>query len=120
MPMNMEALWFLREPVSAMGEYIFSDSRRIIIWRPPLNDNDEHVACCFLGFILLSMVTRKIASATGFSYDSSSSSFSQKLDGALFRGESVIHYRLHIYPPNPCGLFYFPWHRHHIEGTTGF
>ena len=29
-----------------------------------------------------------------------------------------VHYRLHIYPL--CGIFfYFPWHRHQIEGTTG-
>ena len=26
--------------------------------------------------------------------------------------------RLHIYPL--CGIFYFPWHRHQIEGTNGF
>ena len=29
-----------------------------------------------------------------------------------------VHDRLHIYPL--CGIFYFPWHRHQIEGTTGF
>ena len=29
-----------------------------------------------------------------------------------------VHNRLHIYPL--CGIFYFPWHRHQIEGTTGF
>ena len=28
--------------------------------------------------------------------------------------------RLHIYPPPPCGVFHFPWHRHQIEGTNGF
>ena len=22
--------------------------------------------------------------------------------------------------PPVCGIFYFPWHRHHIEGTNGF
>ena len=25
---------------------------------------------------------------------------------------------LHIYPL--CGIFYFPWHSHQIEGTNGF
>ena len=29
-----------------------------------------------------------------------------------------VHNRLHIYPL--CGIFYFPWHRHQIEGTNGF
>ena len=27
-----------------------------------------------------------------------------------------VHDRLHIYPL--CGIFYFPWHRHQIEGTS--
>ena len=29
-----------------------------------------------------------------------------------------VHDRLQIYPL--CGIFYFPWHRHQIEGTNGF
>ena len=29
-----------------------------------------------------------------------------------------VHDRLHIYPLH--GIFYFPWHRHQIEGTNGF
>ena len=29
-----------------------------------------------------------------------------------------LYDRLHIYPL--CGVFYFPWHRHEIEGTNGF
>ena len=33
-------------------------------------------------------------------------------------GEYGVHDRLHIYPL--CGVFYFPWHRHQIEGTNGF
>ena len=32
--------------------------------------------------------------------------------------EYGVHDRLHIYPL--CGIFYFPWHRHQIEGTDGF
>ena len=28
-----------------------------------------------------------------------------------------VHDRLHIYPM--CEIFYFPWHRHQIEGTNG-
>ena len=32
--------------------------------------------------------------------------------------ENGVHDRLHNYPL--CGLFYFPWHRHQIEGTNGF
>ena len=39
-----------------------------------------------------------------------------------FTFTSCIHYgvhdRLHIYPLYE--IFYFPWHRHHIEGTNGF
>ena len=34
------------------------------------------------------------------------------------RLECGVHDRLHIYPM--CGIFYFPWHRHQIEGTNGF
>ena len=34
------------------------------------------------------------------------------------RLECGLHDRLHIYPL--CGVFYFPWHRHQIEGTNGF
>ena len=34
------------------------------------------------------------------------------------RLEGGVHDRLHIYPL--CGIFYFPWHRHQIEGTNGF
>ena len=34
------------------------------------------------------------------------------------RLECGVHNRLHIYPL--CGVFYFPWHRHQIEGTNGF
>ena len=33
------------------------------------------------------------------------------------RLECGVHDRLHIYPM--CGIFYFPWHRHLIEGTNG-
>ncbi len=29
-----------------------------------------------------------------------------------------VHNRLHIYPL--CGIFYFHWHRHQVEGTNGF
>ena len=32
------------------------------------------------------------------------------------RLECGVHDRLHIYPL--CGIFYFPWHRHQIEGTN--
>ena len=39
--------------------------------------------------------------------------------GRLKPNENLwVHYRLHIYPL--CGIFYFPWHRHYIERTTGF
>ena len=34
------------------------------------------------------------------------------------RLECGVNDRLHIYPL--CGIFYFPWHRHQIEGTNGF
>ena len=34
------------------------------------------------------------------------------------RLECGVHDRLHIYPL--CGIFYFPWHRHQIEGSNGF
>ena len=34
------------------------------------------------------------------------------------RLECGVHDRLHIYPL--CGVFYFPWHSHQIEGTNGF
>ena len=34
------------------------------------------------------------------------------------RLECGVHDRLHIYPL--CGVFYFPWHIHQIEGTNGF
>ena len=34
------------------------------------------------------------------------------------RLECGVHDRLHIYPL--CGIFYFPWYRHQIEGTNGF
>ena len=34
------------------------------------------------------------------------------------RLECGVHDRLHIYPL--CGIFYFPMHSHHIEGTIGF
>ena len=37
---------------------------------------------------------------------------------SFFRLECGVHDRLHIYPL--CGIFYFPWHRHQIEGTNGF
>ena len=30
----------------------------------------------------------------------------------------LVHYRLHLY--NQSGVFYFPWHRHHVEGAYGF
>ena len=32
--------------------------------------------------------------------------------------EHEVHNRLYIYPL--CGIFYFPWHRHQLEGTDGF
>ena len=31
--------------------------------------------------------------------------------------EGELHNRLHI---NLCGIVYFLWHRHQIEGTNGF
>ena len=30
----------------------------------------------------------------------------------------LVHYRLHLY--NQSGVFYFPWHRHQVEGTYDF
>ena len=30
----------------------------------------------------------------------------------------LVHNRLHLYNHN--GVFYFPWHRHQVEGTYGF
>ena len=45
-------------------------------------------------------------------------SFSRLECGLFFFG---VDDRLHIYGIYPlCGLFYFPWHRHQIEGTDGF
>ena len=32
--------------------------------------------------------------------------------------ECGVHDKLHIY--HLCGIFYFPWHRHQIEGTNSF
>ena len=34
------------------------------------------------------------------------------------RLECGVHDRLHIHPL--CGIFYFPWDRHQIEGPNGF
>ena len=34
------------------------------------------------------------------------------------RLECGVDDKLHIYPL--CGIFYFPWHKHQIEGTNGF
>ena len=33
--------------------------------------------------------------------------------------ECGVHDRLHIFTPL-CGIFFFPWHRHQMEGTNGF
>ena len=38
-------------------------------------------------------------------------------DLSFSRLECEVHNTLHIYPL--CGIFYFPWHRHQIEGTNG-
>ena len=43
---------------------------------------------------------------------------SAKNTASFSRLECGIHDRLHIYPL--CGIFYFPWHRHQIEGTNSF
>ena len=46
---------------------------------------------------------------------------SHYLWSALFRHYwpcRILSHMLHIYPL--CGIFYFPWHRHQIEGTNGF
>ena len=37
---------------------------------------------------------------------------------SVSRLECGIHDKLDIYPVH--GTFYFPWHRHQIEGTNGF
>ena len=37
---------------------------------------------------------------------------------SFYRLECGVHDRLYIY--HLCGIFYFPWHRHQIEGTNGF
>ena len=39
------------------------------------------------------------------------------LELSFSRLECGVHDRLHIYPL--CGIFYFPWHMHQIEGTNG-
>ena len=35
-----------------------------------------------------------------------------------FSKSDVVHDKLHI-PLRTGGMFYFPWHRHQIEGTDG-
>ena len=34
------------------------------------------------------------------------------------RLECGVHDKVHIYPL--CGIFYFPWHKHQLEGINGF
>ena len=36
-----------------------------------------------------------------------------------FSKSGGVHDKLHI-PVQTGGIFYFPWHRHQIEGTDGF
>ena len=41
----------------------------------------------------------------------------------IFLGPVTVHYRevsLYTFPVQTGGIFYFPWHRHQIEGTNGF
>ena len=38
--------------------------------------------------------------------------------GVVERGVESTTGDLSVYPL--CGIFYFPWHRHQIEGTDGF
>ena len=44
--------------------------------------------------------------------------FDQRRLDIIDQVEYGVHDRLHIYPL--CGIFFFPWHRHQIEGTDGF
>ena len=44
--------------------------------------------------------------------------FDQRRVDIIDQVEHGVHDRLHIYPR--CGIFYFPWRRHQIEGTNGF
>ena len=37
---------------------------------------------------------------------------------SISRLEYVVYARIHIYPL--CGVFYFLWYRHKIEGTTAY
>ena len=45
-------------------------------------------------------------------------SFDQRHVDIIDHVDHRLHDRLHICPL--CGIFYFPWHRHQIEGTNGF
>ena len=44
--------------------------------------------------------------------------FDQRRVDVIDEVEYEVHDRLHIYPLR--GIFYFPWHRHQIEGPTAF
>ena len=44
--------------------------------------------------------------------------FDQRRVEIIDEVEYGVHDRLYIYPL--CGIFYFPWHIHHTEGTNGF
>ena len=50
--------------------------------------------------------------------------FSQIMDGALCRAFKVqrewVSESTTGYTVTSCGVFYYPWHRHQIEGTIGF
>ena len=50
--------------------------------------------------------------------DSNPGSRSRESEALLLNHCALQIYRLHICPL--CGIFYFLWHRHQIEGTTGF
>ena len=45
-------------------------------------------------------------------------SHNSPIANATILKSGLVHYKLHLY--NPSGVFYFPWHRHQVEGTYDF
>ena len=39
-------------------------------------------------------------------------------NGTMTLKSGLVHYMSHLY--NQSGVFYFPWHRHQVEGPTSF
>ena len=95
--------------VNYLDSWVIQEDRRIIRKKIHHFNISNIISNCliFEGFLVLCYKYRQYANAT----------MAEQGGGLEWVVESTTSY---TFPVQTGGIFYFPWHRHQIEGTDGF